>query len=126
MQKEYKNIISIFLLITGLVILSHSILPHDHHYNYLTQENHNEHSEKDDSGHEPIHCHFLNEVILTKITISQISNIQYVSAANSLLRICKLDDSNLSVLPNTIADSYQLYDYIVFIDSSPTRGSPLV
>ena len=124
MKREFKNIISFFLLITGLVIFSHSIIPHDHHYDVMNTTHH-EHHNDENSGSEPIHCHYFNEIIFDKTILSFNNQILKQIPTNfALIFDNKFSlDNNLS--PKTLFfKKDNLPDYFVFIENSPTRGSP--
>jgi len=122
MRELYRNIFLGLLLITGLVILSHSVIPHDHHYEVACEtehyENHNESSDND-----PIHCHFFNDIVIEKVTVSFNKNI--VNQLLSVYVVLIIDDINDSFEINkTFNIDYFLPDNKVNIENSPTRGSP--
>ncbi len=125
MAKNYKNTISIFLLITGLIIFSHAILPHDHHYDNHLETTHKEHHEKNKNGQEPVHCHFFNDVVINKIT----SHSQSIVKPISLFKLYTIDISfNLTedlVNKNYSNQTFHFPDKLFLSPHSPTRGSPL-
>jgi len=125
MAVNYKNTISILLLITGLVIFSHSILPHDHHYDNLTEVNHNEHQEKNKKGQEPIHCHFFNDIVINKITTSYQNTIKQITLLYSYISQFDFDIEDNTIIKAIFYNDFYYPDFLTYIDISPTRGSPL-
>jgi len=125
MAINYKNIISIFLLITGLVMFSHSLIPHDHHYDNHIETTHEEHQEKDASGNEPIHCHFLNDIVNNKISTSHQSIVKQITLLFNYIPDLNLDFENTPVLKAIFYNDFYYPDYLTYIDISPTRGSPI-
>jgi len=125
MSKIFKHIIKISLFIAGLAIITHSIIPHDHHYNFTSDIDH--HNNNGNSNNEPIHCHILN-------------NIENINAkTNSFINIFKtlpvlftnttiiFSDTNINYQANKLIEKDDnLQDNCVLISISPTRGSPLV
>ncbi|MCX6320220.1 MAG: hypothetical protein NTX93_00220 [Bacteroidia bacterium] len=81
MHKIIKNIPAFFLLLAGLVITAHLIIPHDHHLadSFTTKEDSCPVS-NGKSGHSsgfPIHCHAFNDLTSEKATAYYfICNIQ--------------------------------------------------
>ena len=124
MAKKYKNTISIFLLITGLVMLSHSILPHDHHYDNFAEVNHNEHQEKNEKGQEPIHCHFFNDVVINKITSSSQSIVKQITLLYNYISELNFDIEDNSVIKTIFYNDFYYPNFPTYLDISPTRGSP--
>ncbi len=126
MRKKYENITSILLLIVGLVIFSHSIIPHDHHYNSSVSDIEHHHHNDNDSGDEPIHCHYFNNIDFDKVRTNNVTNIikelpiLYTVIFDEIFEL----DINYQV-NNYINLNDNLPDYCVLISISPTRGSPL-
>jgi len=125
MAINYKNTISIFLLITGLVILSHSILPHDHHYDNHLETTHEEHQEKNTSGNEPIHCHFFNDIVIEKVSISHKSIVKPISLF--ILYITNISFNFTEDLGHKsfTNQAFHFPSKLFLSENSPTRGSPL-
>ena len=109
------------MLIAGLVIFSHSLIPHDHHYT-LANDLAKEHQH--DENNEPLHCHFLDYVTADATIQKTISRkiVQQPILFAILFSISFEEELN----PQThsiISDKKP--DLLTFIASSPTRGSPL-
>jgi hypothetical protein len=125
MIKQTKNIIAYFLIATSLAIFLHSVIPHDHHYDINCELSHHQHNH-DNSDHEPIHCHFFNEVIVDKaITtvnkkISEYSNIEFTALLFSNFRF-----TNTKHPKSYFPEQDKLILNLVFRENMPTRGSPL-
>ena len=120
MKKVLKNISLVALLLIGFAILSHAIIPHDHHYELASNLEHN-HNDKS-----PIHCHYLNHIDVDKITTNNFQKL--VKHMPALMAVFSFDESNTS---NIFVDFIQqkiintfLSDAILSI--SPTRGSPIL
>ena len=126
MAKKYKNTISIFLLITGLLMLSHSVLPHDHHYDNFVEVNHNEHQEKNNKGQEPIHCHFFNDIVVDNSNSTANQNlVKQIILLFSYIPELNIDFENTPVHKTIFYDDFHYPNFPSYIDVSPTRGSPL-
>lgn len=124
MRKIYQNIFSVLLLFAGVVIFSHSIIPHDHHYDQSCDTEHHEHHDTDHDS--PMHCHFLNDVVFDDVVIS--SN-QTVVNNNPSQYIILFSLNNLEEQTAKhclfLIKSDNPPDYQVFLEHSPTRGSPI-
>ena len=109
---------------TGLVIFSHSVIPHDHHYEVACETEHHD-SHNEDSDNEPIHCHFFNDIVFDKVNIS--FNKSIVSNLSSAYIILIISDVYCDDFKNneTFNTNDNLPDYKVNIENSPTRGSPI-
>jgi len=124
MRKKHNNITLLFLLITGLVIFSHSIIPHDHHYSFKGDKEH--HHDEDATNHEPVHCYVLNEIIVDKPAASAGQSL-----ADNLPMITTQVLSSIFELNNPVFSKHPFPDnevqpaLLVLIKTSPTRGSPL-
>lgn len=125
MRKKFKNIIAFFLLITGLVMFSHSIIPHDHHYNIIGNLSNYEHHNNEKSDNNPIHCHFFNDIVIDKIISNTNQNLfKYLTSNIKILLNTKLYFDNNPLTKTAFLNINNLPDYFVLIESSPTRGSP--
>ena len=124
MKQQYKNIFSLLLLIAGLVLLSHAVIPHDHHYDVACDTEHHEHHDTDHES--PMHCHFLNDVVFDDVVMSfnhifiKDLPILFTVIFSPIIEGERLNQSNLQFI-----ESDNLPDYLVLIEHSPTRGSPL-
>ena len=109
-----------FMLIAGLVIFSHSFVPHDHHYNLaddLADEHHN------DENKEPLHCHFLDYV--TADQTIQKTVVQKIALQPVLLAVLTgftFEEKSDKQTPFIKSDHKPVLR--AFIKTSPTRGSP--
>jgi len=113
------------MLIIGLVIFSHSIIPHDHHYDIVTDIDHEEHHGKDKSGHEPIHCHYFNDVVISKVSISVQQPIKQILKIIGTISSLEIDYRKNTFLKAIFFSDFIFPEYFAFLDTSPTRGSPL-
>ena len=106
-------------------MFSHSLIPHDHHYDNHLETTHEEHQEKDASGNEPIHCHFFNDVVNNKISTSHQSIVKQITLLYILISEFDFDFENVSILKNIFHTDFYYPNYLALLDISPTRGSPL-
>lgn len=120
MKKIFKNTTLFFILIAGLVIFLHSLIPHNHHYN-LADDLADEQQNDEDSV--PIHCHFLDYVTVDQTT--QKTVIQKVVQQPVLFVVLSSFNfkEKLNKQPSFI-NSDPKSDLLTFIKTSPTRGSP--
>ena len=126
MSKKQKNKISIFLLITGLVLFSHYVIPHDHHYDNFAEANHNEQQGKNKKGHEPIHCHFFNNIVIDNNSSTANQNlVKQITLLFSYIPELYFNFENTTVLKSIFYNDFHYSNFLVYIDISPTRGSPL-
>lgn len=127
MSKINKNIIRISLIFAVLVILAHSFIPHDHHFDNHTDLLQHHHNESNRSGSEPIHCHYLNNIDFDKARINTISHIikEFPVVFTIVFSdLCSIDLNHQT--NNFINANDNLPDYPSLISISPTRGSPLL
>ncbi len=122
MKRNYKNIIAFFFLIIGLVIFSHSIIPHNHHYNHAVATKHNEHNERDKPDN--THCHYLNDIIISNITLSVNYLFKQSSKNIGYISDLEIDFSRNKFLKAIFYTDFYFPEYFAFLDTSPTRGSP--
>ena len=123
MKKSLQNIIVFLLLIAGLTIFLHSVIPHDHHYNQNCDINHHQHPQ-DDENTQPVHCHLFNEIIVDKAITSHqlmvklnLTDLREVFVFNFTQKI-SFKKQNFFIPRNNFSD------YFVFLENTPTRGSP--
>ncbi len=104
------------MLIVGLAIFSHSLIPHTHHYN-LADEYHN------DKDNESTHCHFLNLITIDK-AIQKTFNQKITIQPILLVVLYHLNfEEKLNELSYFIKSDSKS-NLLTFISTSPTRGSP--
>ena len=122
MKKKWKNNIKQLLLITGLIILVHAILPHDHHF-HIEHFSSMEHQHEHHSNKLPVHCHFFNDITIEKsnhnnsvssvqlfsFSINYVHNTEY-ELFGSLYRFCTQHNAFTKTQ--------------IGVNTSPTRGSP--
>jgi len=121
MRKKIKNTITFISLFIALVIFSHSILPHDHHFLLVGT-----HDNNDDDGSEKksAHCFYFNDVIIQKsslssnIAIKKLVNIKVFAIKNILVQEALFAPKNYS--DNSFY--YPISETLSY--TSPTRGSP--
>ena len=111
------------LLVAGLVIFTHSVIPHDHHYDVACDtEQHEEHSSQSDS---PMHCHFLNDIVFDDAIISlHQTDVEIMPLLFTFLFDIQfhIDNHQGNDLPNIETD--HLPKEVDLISHMPTRGSP--
>ena len=123
MSKLIKNISIILFLFVGTAILAHSIIPHDHHYELGANLEHHNHQ----NGQEPIHCHYLNHIDLDKVSTNNFQRLSKQLPA--LLAVISFDNQKtISDIFTDIAQTEQVNLSLlnVLLNTSPTRGSPVV
>jgi len=119
----FKNRLHIILsLAIGLLILSHAIVPHDHHYDVSeTSEHHNNQEENNN----PAHCHLLNTLDYVLIK----SNVQVSVKKTTPNFTFTLNDFNIRSLTKGIKLFVKVSiekNYFYYAQSIPVRGSPFV
>ena len=125
MVVNYNNKISIFLLVIGLVMFFHSLVPHDHHYDNHIETTHEEHQEKDASGNEPLHCHFLNDIIVNQASTSNQTVVKQISLCVLYITTVKSNTIRDLFCESFTAQIIHFPDRLFLSKNSPTRGSPL-
>ncbi|RLD68105.1 MAG: hypothetical protein DRI84_00535 [Bacteroidetes bacterium] len=123
MRDIFKIAMLSLLLITGLVVISHSIIPHVHHYSTECEIEHQEHH--DDSNSIPKHCHFLNDIVFDDVVLT----INHIFFDNVPIHLDKLIDAKFpfevfSSKGTHLLEKCNFTDFLIFFESSPTRGSP--
>ena len=120
MKRTFKDIFPILLLITGLVIFSHAVIPHDHHNDNSIE--HHEHNNNSNSEH----CHLLNHITIDKaISISGkiASHNRLDITATHVTGLCTKKPILTSIY---LSDRVNLPDYFVCNKNTPSRGSPII
>ena len=124
MRGLLKNISLLFLLIGGLVILTHTINSHDHHKDYFTHHYQSEQNHNDKSDSHPFHCHFLNNILITKVSINVEKPSKQLSKIFAIVNFKEFTNHNCrEALFFSNSYVYSIINYFVY-QSSPTRGSP--
>ena len=127
MREIYKNTFAYILLIVGLIIFSHSIIPHDHHYTNVCETEHDAHQGHEDADNDPVHCHFLNDIIIDKAITNHSSNItNHLPLLFTIIYQNVEIDDNQPLTVKRFLDDDGLHDRQTFIDVSPSRGSPVL
>ena len=125
MREIYKSTIIYILLIAGLIIFSHSIIPHDHHYTDVCETKHDAHQGHEDDDNDPVHCHFLNDIISnTAITNYSSVIIDHLPLLFIIDDHAIKNDDNQSLIVIHFLYDVGLPDHQTLIDLSPSRGSP--
>jgi hypothetical protein len=79
MRKIMKILDGLFLLLAGLVIVAHQIIPHDHHFAESASGKADpcpySNSRSDHSPGFPVHCHAFNDLASEKVVIIIPENI---------------------------------------------------
>ncbi len=124
MQKGIRKSGLLLLGIAGLIFVLHSVIPHHHHYNSIPYNSHQ--TNNNHSGDSSRDCHAFNDLAVDKVIIptnnnpflemvpaiipETIDNISFTVNLNGCVRMVIKNDSTSS---------------LVFLQSFPTRGSPL-
>ena len=73
MRKILKNIPPFFLLLAGLIVIAHMIIPHDHHLSESGSDLNDtcpfSKNKTSHSTHFPVHCHAFNDIASEKAII---------------------------------------------------------
>ena len=119
MATKSKNIILFLFLLVGLIILAHSIIPHDHHYNTSDYLAHHDSENTDDS----LHCFLFNNIIVDKIVVVlNINILNFISFFQQTADHYTTFFRNLVVI--TFCDD-PLFTYSAqLVANCPSRGSP--
>ncbi len=124
MNKYYKNITAVFLLIINLIIITHASIPHDHHYDIASDV---EHHHDDNSNGTPFHCHFFNNIDFDEVRTNDLTTIIKKITVVYTVSLSNLFNLDLHYqVKDIINQTDNLPDYCVLLTNSPTRGSPLV
>jgi hypothetical protein len=132
MNKFVKNISVSFLLIAGLAIIAHSIIPHDHHQAELSaiqgdtcplSENTTGHKTGHHQGF-PVHCHAFNDLASEKFIIYCFSKVTQINLTTGGL----VDPSAGAIHYTWIAlsDILQPLQDSHYLDLSSLRAPPTV
>lgn len=81
------------MLLAGLIILAHQVLPHRHHYSVCFElENHSLHhyNHLENSHNDPVHCHAFNELFAEKSLALKIKK-QVQQASTDLLLLAGIN-----------------------------------
>ncbi|NOY95457.1 MAG: hypothetical protein GXO81_03595 [Chlorobi bacterium] len=127
MQKGIKNTSIFFLWFAGLIIFSHAVTPHHHHFSPIIDYNYQVNHKDNDPENNPFHCHSFNNLAIDKVEIisNKSSIIKMMIDIAAINNICfqyfenprkKIKLSNKNDFPLNI----------VFLKNSPTRGSPAI
>ena len=122
MTVRYKNIGLYALLFSGLVILMHSFVHHDHHFDIVPQfysagHHHDTDSEKNDG--ESVHCYFLNDIIFHKNSI-KIKN----TFTGSLFTGTNYESPETYVFTDYLPFLFFVKESAIPLETAPVRGSP--
>jgi len=126
MLRNFKNTGSIFLFLAGLVIFFHALVPHDHHYDNDLENHHHGQQEKDATGNETLHCYFFNDGLLKKIPVSFAKRVHQKLATADFKSKSETNQIARFVLKINLSTRFTFSNYLAFLDTSPSRGSPLV
>lgn len=126
MKKQIKNTIIYILIATSLAVFFHSFVPHDHHHSSNCDIVHH-HQNHDKEKQNPIHCHFFNEIIVDNaITYSYHLAVKFSPLNFALLFDEKIQIENKDYSGLVFREPAFFLDFIVHIQNSPTRGSPML
>lgn len=125
MLRKSKNINLIILLLSGIIIFAHAIIPHDHHYGYNTETT-KHHEEQNHSGtNNLLHCDALNNFIIVKseVKINKIQQFKSFSG-NDILKQLHISDFKFTEKAITFPENYLQLPKYIFSKIEPARGSP--
>jgi hypothetical protein len=135
MTKKGKNIAIVLLWLAGLVIFSHEVIPHHHHFHSVYTHNHATHGDGCDHSHEegePFddgsnHCHAFNDITVERQSVVKIIQPQIEFNFNLFLPLFLISE----YVEEDVSFYSRLY-YDVESDSdqyllsvSPHRGPPV-
>ncbi len=124
MNKKAKHIITYFSLFIGLVIFSHAVIPHDHHFQIFNNHSHTG-DDDDNSGKNHAHCFYLNDVIIQKSDLSSnIINQKHVNAKDIAIKGNIKEQESLSLAEIVLNDNCYCFENDALLISAPVRGSP--
>ena len=121
LRAKYINLSLVWLI--SLMLLSHVLIPHHHHYDSVFEHQQNHDNDKQHSEDNATHCHAFNQLDIIKIQLtSDKSSIQ--KSFSSLASNSSFDA--VIIETNTALLTFQktLYNKQVFYPDYPTRGSP--
>ena len=127
MSKILKNIPVFFLVLAGLAISAHLIIPHDHHLSdtYLYQEDKCPASNGKTSHNSglPIHCHAFNDLASEKATTYVLTKIiRSKNISNDFLPDSFSFEITVPII--TIFDIRERFPDSYFVQLSPLRAPP--
>ncbi|WP_198416754.1 hypothetical protein [Marinilabilia rubra] len=134
MTKNGKNIALFFLWLAGLVIFSHEIIPHHHHFHSVYTHTHTTHGDDCDHSHksgDPFddasnHCHAFNDITVERQNLVKIPQpvIDFdFDLFLSLFLVSEYVEEDVSFYrlyydPESVSDQFLLF-------VSPHRGPPM-
>jgi|APMed6443717190_1056831.scaffolds.fasta_scaffold441124_1 hypothetical protein len=129
MRKIFKFISVFSLLVAGLTLSAHLLLPHDHHFaDPFSRQDNNCPASNDKSGqksHLPAHCHAFNDLTSDKSRPIQISqNIQIRFITITILTETSAFKLKRSCISN-IVFSKPIFDCHI-LEFSPLRAPPVL
>lgn len=110
------------MLVIGVVILSHSIIPHDHHYNIVCDTSEADHHEN--AKNHIAHCHYFNEIISQRASVDDGYSAENVFVTTFCALIVNTDIEIASSQLLLFQDKDKLINFLYFNEIAPTRGSP--
>jgi hypothetical protein len=131
MNKIIKNTSAFFLLLAGLAIILHSIIPHDHHLaeSCISQNdscplsgNNTDNHGVNPSG-SPVHCHAFNDLVSEKANTNNFSTLTKksdISAGNVIDQIAP-DSEYISTI---IVDQQRSLPDSHYLELSSLRAPP--
>jgi hypothetical protein len=127
MIKILKNIPAFFLLVAGLAICAHLIIPHDHHlsdaYSYQVDKCPASNGKTSHNSGFPVHCHAFNDLASEKATSYVLTKIiQSKNISNDFLPDSFSFELSVSII--TIFDIRERFSDSYFVQLSPLRAPP--
>ncbi len=123
MNRKFRYIKLILVFLLGFTLISHAVIPHDHHYDNSDIENHHN---DNNSEKESNHCHYFNNIDFDKVRNNNFTKV--IKELPIIFTIVFSDFFNVNLshqINNFINANNNLSDYSSLLSISPTRGSPI-
>jgi len=122
MHKRAKKIKLTLIWLISLMLFSHAVIPHHHHFDSVFEHS----QESDHSNEKSQHCHAFNDLYNTNAAVS----VNDISIYNNILFIIFNNDlDNWVSYSDKKPDTNNKHDIPPeekYFNNSPTRGSPVL
>ena len=118
MNKVLKYVPVFFLLLAGLILSAHMVIPHDHHItDPFSDQDRNCPSSNSHTDHKsgfPVHCHAFNDIATDKVRlcsfspIFQFGCIDFVGLTDSLTPYLQVSNKRIIDFQKPVFDIYAL------------------
>ncbi len=120
MMRILKNIKLLVFLLVEIAIISHAVIPHDHHYDNEIESAHH----KKDNGN-LVHCYYLNHINSDKIANNNLLKI-VKHLSNLVAVIYNQEDTTKKCVSFTHNKTIKTSFLDVISHILPIRGSPVL